>query len=496
VNSCSHLRVALLCTALALAACAVPLGPGFQIERQEFELRFATGTAPRVVVGGRYRVRNAGNRALHELEIALPAAPALVREQLRIRLDGAEIPPRASSDVAARTIRLPFAPPWAERERRALEFEYTLAPGDNSGGADFAAAADAFHIRPYRCCPALLPPERLFALSGERPRRIRYSVFVPEDFRVLAAGRSRGVRRRGGVAEHRFEIREGDADAYVVAGRYHELKFSGAGGEVTFWTLEPLDSAAAQRAAQRLSATLSVYREAFGALARRAQPVWIVETRARLASAAPGDGQPERYAGAAFPRGALLNRAAFALGAASETFQELAEHELAHTWFGEALASRSDAELLLSEALAEYAVFTAAVAREGESARRRRAARLLRWYDEAAQHGPEKPLAQMGASDAWELRRFAYSKGALFFVALEDEVGKSALHRALARMVAALTGDRDPAGEGRAGFAELRSAVEFESGRNLAGFFRAWLFSTGVPDAVRQRYAVAAEPAR
>lgn len=478
---------------LALAACAVPLGPGFEIEQQNLELVFEPGAPARVAVRAAFRVRNAGNRPLEHLEIALPAPSQAERIYFSIRLDGQELHPRAPTDSGVRSVVIPFAPSWLEHERRNLELGYTLVPGENTSGLNFAAANDAFHIRPYRCCPALLPPARIFAKGGERPSRIRYSVLVPEDFRVLAAGRARGIRRRGGHREHRFEVREDDVDPYVIAGRYNEQRFRSADETIVFWTIAPLDSVDAQRAAARLAATLGAYRGAFGPLEKRAQPVWLVETHARIDSARAADNAAERAAGAAFPRGALLNRATFALGVTTDAFLEMAKHELAHLWFGQALAARPEAELVLSEALADYAVLVAATSRGGDAARRRQAAVLLHWYDEVVKQTEEKPLLALRASDPWEQRRLAYSKGALFFVALEDELGRDAVRRALARLVAALRDNRAPTGEGRAGFAELRSALEAESGRTLADFFRSWLNRPGLPAGFRERYATTAE---
>jgi hypothetical protein len=105
----------------------------------------------------------------------------------------------------------------------------------------------------------------------------------------------------------------------------------------------------------------------------------------------------------------------------------------------------------------------------------------LRAYDDARAKAVEKPIASITWQDPWELRQLAYSKGALFFVALEDRCGEAPMRQAIAHLVRALRGET-------AGFSELRSAVEEQTGQNLAEFFRAWLDQTGIPADFRTRY--------
>ena len=232
------------------------------------------------------------------------------------------------------------------------------------------------------------------------------------------------------------------------------------------------------------SASTKTYSTVFEPLAKKTEPVWIAETHARLAQRTAGEEGP---AGTGIPYGALLNRQAFALGAASEAFLDLAEHELAHTWFGQSLMPRPEAELVLGKSLSDYAVLVAAEARGGEPARRRHVALLLRYYDEARKEAVEKPLIALTPSDPWEQRVLAYNKGVLFYVALEDQFGKENVRRALAHLIRSTQG-------GSAGFSELRAALELETHQSLAEFFRTWLFTIGLPDAFRTRYKERVKP--
>jgi len=471
-------RAALLATLAMLAACATPLGPGFRTERQSYALAHVSAAPAALEVRTVYRLRNTGNAPLTSIGARLPGPQVLGRRNLRILVGGREVAPLNDADNSE-NVEIPFHPPWPQRERRELVIEYQLAPG-TPGHADISVAEGSTHVRHFGWFPVLLRPEVLFAQGGNAKEKIRATILVPAEFKVLAAGHERGIRRTPQGTEYRFELRGDDFEPFLVAGRYSEARFGTPSGGVAFWAFRPLDAQAAQRAAQRIAASNGALESAFGRLPQRPRTVYIVETPARLTSTGGADGA----AGVGFPCGALLNSAALALDLSSEAFLGLVEHEMAHAWFGLALRPDRPDDLLLSEALAEYATVVAAEAREGDSARRHRAALLLQWYDESLRRAPEKTLESLLPSDPWEQRIFAYNKGALFFLALEDEFGKENVRRGLARMVSALNRRDD------VNLHDLRASIEGESNRPAADFFRAWLRRTGIPSDFRARYEV------
>lgn len=477
--------------ALTLAACTVPLGPGFNIEQQSFEVRLLADAPARLHVRAIYRLRNTGNRDLSSMEVLLPDAGSAGRRDLRVFLDGRELAAPSPAAAQSRSIQVPFDPPWPQKQRRELVLEYDLAPAA-PGHAGAAVNDNSAHLRRFGWFPELRPPEHLFAQGGDPPEKVRFSIRVPEGFRVLAGGKEKGTHRGAGEVEYRFELRKNDPGPFVIAGRYAEAPVETPHGDVVFWTLQPLPPGLAQQAAARIAASHSTYEDSFGRFDLRRKGLWVVETPAHL-TPHTGPGADDAPAGVSFPDGAMLNARAFALGVASDSFLDLVDHELAHAWFGQGLAPRPEAEVLLTEALAEYATLVAAEARDGEPARRRHAALLLRWYDEHRRNYAEKPLVALRPSDPWEQRAFGYSKGALFFVALEDEFGKENVRRGLARMVHALSGNDYLSEEPRAGLHELRAALESETGRDLAEFFRTWLNRTGIPDSFRSRYELKTE---
>ncbi len=462
---------------LLLAGCAVPLAPGYEIEQEQIEVRYLSASPPRLHIRASFRLKNIGNAALEFVEAALPDDQSFGRQDLRAQVDGRDAALSTAGDAGARSVQIRFDPPWPQKQRRNLEIEYDLAPA--SPGHDALAVNDgAFHIRGAAVFPRLRAPKGALAKGGQKPREISLAIQAPADFRILAADREQEARRRDAGTEARFRIPKQELDPFIVAGRYQERRLKTAGGELFFWSFEPLAAEQAQLAATRLAATLNAYRAAFGPLEKTAPPIGLVETSAQLAPSAFASGDA---AGVAVPSGALLNRQAFALGIASDAFLDLAEREFAHLWFGRAIAPRKEVQRVLGEGLAEYATVVAAEARGGEAARHIRAALLLHWFDESRRKAPDKPLLRIESSDSFEQRAFGYSKGALFFVALEDRYGKENVRRALARIVRSLRG-------GYFGYPELMSALELETQQKLGEFFRLWLDQTGIPAEVRARY--------
>ncbi len=470
---------AILTTAglLLLSACAVPLASGYTVERQEFEVHYVAASPAHLRIRASYGLKNTGNSDLAFIEAVLPDEQTFGRQNLRAWVDGREVSLQPAGDPDAHLVRVPFEPPWPQKQRHNLVLEYDLAPAP-PGHAALAVKDGSFHIRHAAAFPALRAPKGIFSKRGERPEQIRLSVQVPADFRAFTSGREQGSRQQGGETEQRFRIGRKGFQPFVVAGRYQEQRVKTANGAVVFWTFAPLASGPAQIAAARLAQTFQTYRATFGLIWKNPPPVRVVETPARLTQRSAGGGDP---AGVAFPAGALVNTQAFALGISSDAFLDLAEHELARTWFGELMAPRPAVEPVLGEGLAEYAKIVAAEARDGETGRRRQAALLLRWFDESRKQAADKPLLRLEPTDPFDQRVFGYSKGALFFIALEDQYGKENVRRALADLVRSLPGSHF-------GFAALRSALELETKQDLGDFFRLWLDQTGIPAEVRARY--------
>jgi len=220
-----------------------------------------------------------------------------------------------------------------------------------------------------------------------RARTQQLEIDVPADFRVLAVGREKRSERRGDSVIYRFEMLGAEFPPYVIAGRYQERRTKTRSGTVVFWTREPLDEQVAGVAAKRLAGDVATYQQSFGPVSRNALVIHIVETSAEVAPIiveAP-------ISAASFPGGVLFDRRAVALGLASDAVLDLADYELARTWFGWHVRPKAEVDLLLGRGMALFAAVHAAEARGGIAARQQEMARLIATYDGSGRVAEGKP---------------------------------------------------------------------------------------------------------
>jgi aminopeptidase N len=93
----------------------------------------------------------------------------------------------------------------------------------------------------------------------------------------------------------------------------------------------------------------------------------------------------------------------------------------------------------------------------------------------------EIPLGVAKFTDPPEQRAISLAKAPLFFVALEDRCGEAPVRAALARIVSLLRGQE-------VGYNDIRAAIEQASGKDLAEFFRTWLYEPGIPKDFGAKY--------
>jgi hypothetical protein len=485
---CALLLVVVLL--LCAISCTVPLAPGYQILKESREVRFSAGPPPELQIRTSYTLQNSGLSDLAFIDVIFPDEKIYGRTNLRVEWDGHEVTPGALPPEYQKehpdTLRLPCAPPWARREQRSLKIDYSfIAPVEQ--GARITLAATDFHLGSRGWIPQPQPPNRVLAPYPERPPKTLYTVRVPDNFLVLASGTPAGRKRTGGETEYRFELRKNDLPAYIVAGRYVDSSpraKSTADAEVSFWTLQPLQGDPAA-ATQRIAAAWAALQKDFGPLEKNIPGPHIVESPELRARSRDED----QSAAASFPGGALVNSSALALGFQSEELTQDINQALAHSWFGVEMYPEPDAAVGIGEGLPNYATIVVDEASGGEPARRRRIRQFLDIYETGVQRAAGTPASEQSIVttmlyDPFPRRRIAAAKAALFFVALEDAYGEAPVRSGLAQVVALLRGKE-------VGFSDLRSALEQTTGKNLAEPFRVWLYSTGMPQDFRNRYAAA-----
>ena len=160
-------------------------------------------------------------------------------------------------------------------------------------------------------------------------------------------------------------------------------------------------------------------------------------------------------------------------------------HEVAHQWWGQAVGWQNYHEQWLSEGFAQYFAALFARERRGEPAFRDVLRQFRRWALAQSDQGPIYLGYRLGhlKNDSRVFRAVIYNKGAAVLHMLRLLVGDEAFFKGMRRYYA----------ENRfrkAGTADLRKAMEAESGRSLERFFQRWIFESGIP---RIRYSTAVE---
>ncbi|MGH9704971.1 MAG: M1 family aminopeptidase [Candidatus Acidiferrales bacterium] len=467
---------------ICLAGCNVPLAPGYRVEKQSLDVQYLAGSPPRIAVRAGFQLRNTGSTELTSLDAILPSRRIFATQDSRILLGGRAISPSPiESPAAAETrgddVQVPFDPPWPRNSAISLVFEYTLAPPPPGHGS-IAVNDDSFHLNQGGWMPQLETPKKIFAHDIDRPDPEPVNFRVPADFSILSGGRFKGSKKMGGELEYRFRLGKSDLDPYAIAGRYLRQTVQASGISVNIWTFEPLPESKTSAAGTELARAMNIYSKNFGPLPNWPASIWLVETPARIRSYAGTENEP---AARAFPGGVLLNRQAFASGVESFSFLNLSEHALAHSWMGEEILLRPEAQLAMGEGFAQYAPIVLDESSGGAAARRKVVSYLIHEYDDARVKAVEKPLRALTEGDPWEQRRFAYTKGPLFFIALEDQCGEAGARKGIAHMIQTLRGQI-------AGYDTLRSALELQTGQDLGAFFRTWLDEKGIPEDFRKSY--------
>ncbi|MGH9715426.1 MAG: hypothetical protein ACRD4R_01660 [Candidatus Acidiferrales bacterium] len=422
---------------------------------------------------------NAGNGELHFVDVRLPSVNGFGRIDLRVRVDGravvpAQLPPpaqRAGSNV----VRITLEKPWMRKQKRELDFDYTLRSPANSDGS-VTIGPSSFYLGLRGWAPALQPPTYLLSTYPSRPSRVDYTVQVPDKFAILAGGARKKNKRFGDETEYRYELRAEDLGPYVVAGRYVKWPAKGTRAPAQFLTMQALSGNPTQSAQQIADAwkTLNVD---FGVLDKHIR-------RPDVAESSEVQSNAERKRGPAavgFPGGALVNPPALALGIDNDRFLAIVSEALARGWFDGAVLPSAGAKIGMGEGLPEYASIVTEEARKGPLARRQRIYEYLSRYDSLTKHSEETPIAATTFASPLAQRRIALAKAPLFYIELEDACGEAPVRAGLAHLVSSMRGQE-------VDYNVLRSVLEESTGRDLAKIFRQWLHQKGIPKNFRARY--------
>lgn len=463
------------------AGCVQPLGPGYHFQDRQADIRFSPSLPGTLHFRVTDELQNSGDRPLRSLDVRLPEGPAFGTQNLRVAVAGAEVSPEHSSPADPRMMRAPFDPTWEMSAKRTVVTEWDLLPNASPRGTIFASDR-GFFVADETALPLWQTPSGFLAVGGTQPDKELLTIYTPPDFRVLAPGKLQKPSKDGNEIKQRFLIAPGhDFLPYVVAGRYQEKIVSARDGAVRFWTFGAMDSSAAQTAADRLSASMKTLADFYRSRSNENVSVRIVESPVELPAEFVAVADP---GGDSFPYGALLDPRIFRQGIAGEAELQLAEYELARTWFGWRVRPRPEAQILMGRGMGLFGLVIVAEGR-GPDQRQAMIASLIARYDEARAAAPDRRLMEPPVGYSRAERVSTGYRGALFIVALEDFCGHDNLRTALRDII------HDRA-DSDTGYEELRAAAETASGKDLAEMFRRWLIEPGIPDDFRAKYQTTA----
>jgi hypothetical protein len=454
------------------ASCAVPLGPGYTIEKQQVRVRFANKPEPRIRIEADYQLKNTGTQPLSELELRLPGRRRFHYEQPRASWGGAVLTPETSPDNP-RDTRLTFREPWRKSSRQILRLSVEYLPA-NSGETNLSFSGDAFFLPAAGWSPELLPAKGIFSTGGVPPKAWELLVTVPEGFQIHTSGTAKRTARKNGDLTVLAEQRASDPYPFVVAGRYNSAEIGNGNEKMHLWTRQPQESGGVREASDGLARVIAAYDASFGERGKESSQTWIVECPAAAGCfpklnpvTAKLLGEEDERTTAEMISGDTMM---VDLSVGAPKLATAAAPSLAASWLGYAQNPGFFEQELPLVLLPAFAASIGGDAAGGADARRETIRNALRLIPTDG-----KPHQQ-------EARAVLRAKSFLFFYGLQDRYGQEVFRKATAHMLYARR-------ERGFNLDDLIAAFEQETHENVAEFVRQWMKQPGVPEEFRARYA-------
>ena len=471
----SRLLLATLLIGLSLwaASCAVPLGPGYTIEKQRFQVRFVAEPEPRIRIEADYQLKNTGNRALRELELRLPGRRRFHYENPSAQWDSTSLAIGESRDNP-RNSMLTLSEPWTMSTRHRLRLAVEFSP-PREGEPALSFSRDAFFLPASGWSPELLPSSGLFGSGGVPPKTWELLVAVPEGFQIHTSGLQKKSARRNGELSLLAEQGPKDPYPFVIAGRYKTAQIGKGRGRIHLWTREQEESERLREADAAFTRVAEAYNASFGERSRESEQTWIVECPVLtncfsnlnpMTAKLLGEEENEPATAEMISQDTMV----VDISGGMPKLAAAAAPSLASSWLG---YGQNPAFHEQGPPLSLLPAFAASIGREaavGTPSRDETIRTALHLIPVEA-----KPRQTESAS---VLR----AKSFLFFYALQDYYGREMFRRAIEHVLYARRGR---------GFelSDLIAAFEQEDPRrNAAEFVRHWMKHPGVPEEFRARY--------
>src|SRR5712692_2956598 len=168
------------------AACAVALGPGYAIVKQELSVQFQPNPEPIVRIEATYQLKNTGNQPLASLELRLPGRRRFHFADPRAEWDKTALTFEPSPDNP-RNAQLKFPQPWKVSSLHTLRLsvEYQRAAADE---AVLSFTPDAFFLPAQGWSPEFSPPAAYHPKNGTSWCKFRM-IFSSTPAAISNAGR-------------------------------------------------------------------------------------------------------------------------------------------------------------------------------------------------------------------------------------------------------------------------------------------------------------------
>ncbi len=441
--------VALASTVL-LAGCPDDVAPGYRIEKQAVAVRFDGSL---VQIQADYWLRNTGRDPRDALTISLASVNPGAASDMRVQMDGKPVDWQPSAHDGERALELKFLPAWARKTRKHLTLEYSFRSGTPQSNTR------QFQLVPGSWSPEFVPPPGPLAKAAG-PQNWELSVTVPAQMLVNAMGKPRGVKRRGSNVEYRFRQDKGHTFTYIVAGHYTETRIRAGDFTFRFWMQQQVEPAHMKQIADRLAQTVRLYREWLGPLENDAKEFWVVDgTGGRYILGGARGSRPGLAPNMIVDPGMIIARG-------NAEMICVADEGLAGMWLHWLSRPEPNADFIaenLAKHFAQSLPHGCGASSPGQTTRSAMIAALRRSYA-AADANFRADTGKL--KESYRREREGY-RGRLMVLAMEQQAGAEALRRSVRRVLQAMRSDTW-------GQNELRSAIEAETGRAWAAFFRDW----------------------
>jgi hypothetical protein len=454
-------------------ACAVALGPGYTVVKQELSVQFLPNPEPIIRIDATYHLKNTGNQPLASLEVRLPGHRRFHFADPRAQWDKTALTFEPSPDNP-RNVQLRFPHPWKVSSLHTLHLavEYQRAAADE---AVLSFTPDAFFLPAQGWSPELLPARGIFATGGVPPPKWDLVVQVPDGFLVHTSGHIKGRSKtsQGGRTQVLRALQDPkDGYPFVVAGRFSTTTLNPGGQTVNLWTRSPQDASALRQPSDAFVRAIHAYDSMFGHRLQESDDLWIVECPVVTGCFSSSGSAYSKLIGGEDEKSSAemvsIDTVMVELTAGAPQIAAAAP-SLAASWLG---YGRNPGFFEQEPPLSALPAFAAARGREaagGSQARAEIIRRVLRAIPAQPQPGQTE--------DATVLR----AKSFLFFYGLQDRYGAEVFNAALRHMLEARRSR---------GFNldDLIAAVEAESHQDVTPFVRLWMKHPGVPGEFRARY--------